>query len=148
MKRILIGAILMLLPSAAMAQSLNDQVTLANDGLFLQRVRQSAVFEAINISSDGLTGGINTERHAQVASIMKDPDAWKSQFASAVATQPSVINPATATGTVVLKPMVCLGQPVGTCTETGNVDTQQALVTDAVINNSVLFVFNAFFGGQ
>lgn len=148
MKRIILALLLITLTvPAAVAQSLNDQVTLANDGLFVQRVRQSMIFEAINISADGLTTGINLKRHALVQQIMNSPDSLKSMFSAALATQPSVINPATATGTVVLKPMVCLGQGA-TCTETGNVDTQQALVTDAVIDNSVLFVFNAFFGGQ
>lgn len=135
--------------TASAAQSLNDQVNLSNDGLFIQRVRQSMILAAINISTDGLTTGINLKRHAQAQSIMNNPDGWKQLFSEAIATQPSVINPATVTGTVVLKPMICPGGvTTATCTETGNVDTQQALVTDAVISNSVLFVFNAFFGGQ
>lgn len=141
-------AALILAPCVVQAQTLNDQVALANNAIFIQRVRQSIMFEAINISADGLSSGINLKRHAQVQSIMNNPDGWKQLFSEAIAGQPSTINAATATGTVVLKPMVCVGLPTPPCVETGNVDTQQALVTDTNINNSVLFVFNAFFGGQ
>lgn len=135
------------LVAPACAQSLNDQVVLANDAIFIQRVRQSLITAAINISSDGLNTGINLKRHAQAQTIMNSPDGWKQLFSQAIVTQGAVLNPATATGTVVLKPMVCVGQPV-TCTETGNVDVQQALVTDTIINTNVAAVFNAFFGGQ
>jgi hypothetical protein len=149
LKRILFLATLLLAPLAAQAQTYNDQVVLANDAIFIQRVRQAIMFEAINISTDGLTTGINLKRHAQVQSIMNNPDGWKQLFAEAIVGQPSTINAATATGTVVLKPMICPGGvTTASCTETGNVDAQQALVTDANINNSVLFVYNAFFGGQ
>jgi hypothetical protein len=134
--------------TASAAQSLNDQVALANDAIFIQRVRQSMILAAVNISADGLTTGINIKRHALAQSVMNNPDGYKQLFAEAVATQPSAIGPATVTGAVVLKPMICTGQPTPPCVETGNIDAQQALVTDAVINNSVLFVFNAFFGGQ
>ena len=139
--------IVLLFPSTSFAQSLNDQVVLGNDALFIQRVRQSLITAAVNIASDGLTGGINTERHAQVTSILNNPDGMKQLFSEAIATQSTVNGPATASGTVVLKPMICTGIPTG-CTETGNVDTQQALVTDTVINTAVSAVFNAFFGGQ
>ena len=149
MKRVLL--VLALTLSAATvsaAQSLNDQVALANDAIFIQRVRQSMILAAVNISADGLTTGINIKRHALAQSVMNNPDGFKQLFAEAVATQPSAINPATVTGTVVLKPMICTGQPTPPCVETGNIDAQQALVSDAVISNSVLFVYNAFFGGQ
>jgi hypothetical protein len=139
---------LLLATSDVKAQSLNDQVALANDAIFIQRVRQSMILAAVNISADGLTTGINVKRHALAQSIMNNPDGYKQLFSEAVATQPSAIGPATVTGTVVLKPMICTGQPTPPCVETGNVDAQQALVTDAVISNSVLFVYNAFFGGQ
>jgi hypothetical protein len=148
MRRLALTFLLLLLASPVMAQSLNDQVYLANNQLFVQRVRQSVLLAAINIAADGLTTGINPKRHALAQSVMNNPDGFKSTFAEAVATQPSLIGPATTSGTVVLKPMVCTGQPTPPCVETGNTDAQQALVTDAVINNSVLFVFNAFFGGQ
>jgi hypothetical protein len=62
--------------------TLNDQVVLANDGLFLQRVRQSIISAAINISSDGLSTGINLKRHSQVQSILSGPDGWKANFAA------------------------------------------------------------------
>jgi hypothetical protein len=148
MKRfLLVAALVLSAASVSAAQSLNDQVVLGNDAIFIQRVRQALVTAAINISSDALSTGINLKRHAQVQAIMNNPDGWKQLFAEAIATQAAVFNPATVNGTVVLKPMVCTGIPTG-CTETGNVDTQQALVTDAVINTNVAAVFNAFFGGQ
>lgn len=56
----------------------------------------------------------------------------------------AVFNLATATGTVVLTPMVTAANG----TVSGNVDTQQALVTDAAIDTAVAAVFNSFFGGQ
>jgi hypothetical protein len=150
MKPIFLAAAFVLFGASSLAaQSLNDQVTIGNDALFIQRVRQALINAAINISSDGLSTGINLKRHAQVQSILNNPDGWKQLFAEAIATQSAVMNPATVTGTVVLKPMICPGGvTTASCTETGNVDTQQALVTDAVINTNVSAVFNAFFGGQ
>jgi hypothetical protein len=150
MKRLIFGILFALLASpAASAQSLNDQSVLSLDTIFTQRVRTSMISAAINISSDGLSTGINLKRHAQVQQIMINPDGWKSLFSAAIATQPTVIGPATASGTVVLTPMVttCSGSPQ-VCNTTGNVDTQQALVTDTVINTAVASVFNSFFGGQ
>lgn len=148
MRRVFLAAAFVLLAGSAWAQSLNDQVVLSNDTLFIQRTRQALILVAINISTDGLTTGINLKRHAQAQSIMDNPDSWKALFSDAIATQPSTINPATVNGTVVLTPMICQNPPQAGCTETGNVNTQQALVTDAVISNSVQFVYNAFFGGQ
>jgi hypothetical protein len=130
------------------AQSLSDQNVLGSDFLFVQRVREALIGAAIAISSDGLSSpAVNQKRHVQVQAVMNNPEVWKQLFAWSVSAQPAVINQATVTGTVVLKPMICTGIPTG-CVETGNVDTQQALVTDAVINNAVASVFNAFFGGQ
>jgi hypothetical protein len=146
LKRILLAIIIILAASPALAQSLNDQVVLANDALFNARVRMSLISAAINISSDGLTTGIHIKRHAQAQAIMTN--APTAAFAAAIATQPAVIGAATASGTVVLKPMVCNNPPQTGCTETGNVDTQQALVSDAVINTNVAAVYNSFFGGQ
>jgi hypothetical protein len=134
------------LSSPALAQSLNDQVVLANDVIFNQRVRMSIIAAAINISSDGLTTGINIKRHLQAQQIMNNQNTGA--FAAAIATQPTVIGPATASGTVVLKPMVCASPPQAGCTETGNVDAQQALVSDSVINTAIAAVYNSFFGGQ
>lgn len=134
-------------PPAAAAQTLNDQVVLANDQTFLNRVKQAAFTQALAVSSDALTTGVNIKRHAQVTTIMNDANGWKFQLASAIVTQAGVINPATANGTVALTPMVCYGLPTG-CVETGNVKVQQALITDTVINNTISAVFNAFFGGQ
>lgn len=92
---------------AASAQTLNDEQVLSNDTAFVQRVRQSMLLSAINISSDGLSTGINIKRHAQVQQVMNSPDSWKALFAAGVATQSAVMNPATATGTVALTPMLC-----------------------------------------
>jgi hypothetical protein len=148
MKRIAFALLGLLIASPAMAQSLNDQSVLSLDLIFTQRVRTAMISASINISSDGLSAGINLKRHAQVQQIMINPDGWKGLFSAAIATQPTVIGPATASGTVVLKPMVCTGQATPPCIETGNVDTQQALVTDTVINTAVSAVYNSFFGGQ
>jgi hypothetical protein len=149
MKRLsLVFLLLFVVSPIAAAQSLNDQSVLSLDINFVQRVRTATIAAAINISSDGLTTGINIKRHAQAQSIMNSPDSWKNLFSAAIATQPTVIGPATASGTVVLTPMVCTTNSLGVQTCTGNVDTQQALVTDTVINTAVSAVYNSFFGGQ
>jgi hypothetical protein len=146
---LVIGALaLVAWPAFAASGTYNDQGVLANDLAFVQRVRASMISAAINISSDGLSTGINIKRHAQVAAIMNNPDGWKALFAGAICTQGGVLNPATATGTVVLTPMKSTTATDGTVTVTGNADTQQALVTDAAIDASVSGVFNSFFGGQ
>jgi hypothetical protein len=138
MKRIIFALLLAILAvPAARAQSLNDQLVLGSDPTFQGRVREAVISSAINIAADGLSGGINAERHRQVTDIMNNPDSWKVRFAGAIATQATVIGPATTSGTVVLTPM-----------PSGNVVTQGALVTDAVINTAVAAVFNSFFGGQ
>jgi hypothetical protein len=148
MRRLILACTFLLLAFPTFAQSLNDQTVLAGSATFVQRTRSAMMAGSINISSDGLNTGINIKRHAQVVQIMNSPDYWKTLFAEAISTQPTVIGPATASGTVVLKPMVCTGQPTPPCVETGNVETQQALVTDAVIGTAVAAVFNSFFGGQ
>jgi hypothetical protein len=131
-------ALALALATPAQAQSLNDQLILGGDAIFQGRVRSAVITAAINIASDGLTTpNINAERHRQVTDIMSSPDTWKIRFSYAIATQATVIGPATASGTVVLTSM-----------PSGNVDTQQALVSDAVINTAVAAVFNSFFGGQ
>jgi hypothetical protein len=117
------------------AQSLNDESVLANDPVFLARVRQSIITQAVNISSDGLTTpAINAERHRQVVSILTSPDSWKVLFAQTIVTQSTVINPATVNGTVAIT--------------LANAPAQGALVSDTVINTTVAAVFNSFFGGQ
>jgi hypothetical protein len=139
MSKIFIALLFLLLASSlARAQSLNDQLILGNDPTFQGRVRSAVLGAAINIAADGLTTpNINAERHRQVTAIMTNPQGWAVLFAPAIATQAAVINLATASGTVVLTPA-----------PSGNVVTQQAIVSDAVINTAVSAVFNSFFGGQ
>jgi hypothetical protein len=142
---LVIGALwLALSPAFAASGTYNDQGILANDLLFVQRVRASMISQSLNISSDGkATLAIDLKRHAQVQAIMDNPDGWKSLFAGAIVTQSGVLNLATATGTVVLTPMVTTNGVT-----TGNADAQQANVTDAAIDSAVSGVFNSFFGGQ
>lgn len=124
--------------------TLNDQFVLSSNGLFLQRVRQSIITQALAVSSDGLSTGVNIKRHVQVRDIMMNPETWKNLFAAAIVTQAAVIDAATTGGTVVLTPMVTAADG----STTGNADAKQALVSDTIINNTVSAVFNAFFGGQ
>lgn len=144
MKKLLLAfGLLFLLVAPALTQSLNDELVLGSDQTFQGRVRSSIITAAINISADGLTTGINIKRHAQVQQIMNQPDYWKVLFAEAIATQATVIGPATSSGTVALTPCT---NTTGSCN--GNVATQGALVSDSVINTAVAAVFNSFFGGQ
>jgi hypothetical protein len=118
---------------AAAAQSLNDEGVLSNDGLFVQRVRQSILTQSINISSDGLATGINLKRHAQVQQVMDSPDGWKSLFAAAIATQATVINPATNTGAVALTPM----NPLAAVSCTGAIAATTLTVTNAPVGSAI-----------
>jgi hypothetical protein len=135
MKKLLAVFVVLMLCSAASAQTLSDKGLLPTDATFQRRVQASMLTAAINISSDGLTTGINIKRHAQVASIMTSPTLWMVLFAQAVAAEDAtIISQATQSGSVALT--------------TGNLAAQAAMVTDTAINNAVSAVFNSFFGGQ
>jgi hypothetical protein len=126
--------ITLLFTNFAAAQSLSDKGLLWTDPAFQRRVSSAMITAAINISSDGLSAGINAKRHAQVQAIMTSPAYWTLLFSQAVATDPTVSSQATTGGTIVLT--------------TANLATQAALTTDTAINTAVAAQYNSFFGGQ
>lgn len=114
-----------------MAVTYNDKFQLAQDSTFQNRVRTSLIAACISIKNEGAGVAFHRERETYLVSVMNSPDSYKVLFANAVATDASVINDATATGTVAL---------------TGaNVAAQQANVTDAHIDTAIASQFNSFF---
>ena len=116
-----------------MAATRLDQVNLAADPTFQNRVRQSMISAAISVSNEGWSGGlIHQVRRQQCRTILNDTlDNLKIIYARAVATDATVIADATVGGTVAVTG--------------GNAAAQQALVTDAHIDNAISGQFNSFF---
>lgn len=114
-----------------MAASLNDQAILSGDTLFINRVRESLVAACVAITNEATSTAFHFKRAAYASAVLNNPTAYQQLFAYGVATDASVISDATQAGTVALT--------------AANVDGQQALVTDAHINNAVSGQFNSFF---
>jgi len=112
------------------AVSHNDKYQLSQDSGFKNRVRVSLIAACIAIANEGWNAVFHEQRMRQAQRILNAPDSYVPLFANSVATDTSVINDATATGTVALT--------------TGNVATQAALVTDAHIDNAISAQFNSF----
>lgn len=134
MKKIIFSICLFLAANPAFSQSLSDKGLLWTDTAFQRRVSSAITTASINISSDGLTTGINIKRHAQAAQIMTNPQNWATLFAEAIAVDPTVSSQATQGGTVPIT--------------AGNLAAQAALVTDTAINTAAAAQYNSFFGGQ
>ena len=106
--------------------ALTDQVNLAANVNFQNRVQQSMIAAAIAISNEALTTGYHNLRAKLAKAIINTPGSYAPLFTKAVVTDATVqADAGTVTG--------------------ANSDTQQALVTDAHINNAVSSVFNSFF---
>lgn len=114
-----------------MATTRSDMYILSTDTTFTNRVRASLVAACVSIVNEARTTAYHRERETYAVSILNSPDAFKTLFATTVATDALVIGDATASGTVVLT--------------AGNVATQQALCTDAHIDTAVSGQFNCFF---
>lgn len=114
-----------------MAVSYNDKYILAQDTTFQSRVKTSLIAACLAIKSESLTTAFHRERETFLVAVMNNPEGFKQVVANGVATDSSVIGDATAAGSVVLT--------------TGNVATQQALVTDAHIDSAISSQFNSFF---
>ena len=115
-----------------MPASRNDQAVLGADLLFIGRVRASLRSSAVSIGSEATSTSFHYKRAAYAVLILNDINAiYEKLFALSVATDVNVIADATAGGTVVLTPT--------------NIDTQQALITDAHIDAAVSGQFNSFF---
>jgi hypothetical protein len=114
-----------------MAVSYNDKQQLSQDATFQNRVKMSLVAACISIHNEGWAVAFHREREAFASAVMNAPDTFKGNATTAVATDTSCINDATATGTVVLT--------------SANVAAQAALVTDAHIDAAISGQFNTFF---
>ena len=100
--------------------TLADQVTLAADTTFQNRVRQAIVAAAIAISNESETTAFHKSRLTLAKAIMLQPSTWSPLFAMAVAGD-SLIG-----------------------TDVGSPPTQ-ANATDAHINSAISANFNSFF---
>lgn len=114
-----------------MPASLNDQAILAANPLFINRVKQSMVATCVAITTEGTTTAYHYRRSSFANTVLNNPILYQTLFAYAVATDASVISDATSNGSTALT--------------TGNIDIQQALVTDAHINSAISGQFNSFF---
>lgn len=115
-----------------MAASYNDMAVLAGDSTFQNRVRSAMIAGAVSVIAENKSTVVfHRERETYAVQALNSPEAYKILFANAVATDPTVIADATAGGTVALT--------------SGNVATQQALVTDAHILAALSASFNSFF---
>lgn len=112
------------------AVSHNDKYQLSQDAGFRNRVRTSLIAACVAIANEGWTVVFHEQRMRQAQAILNSPDNYTPLFANSVATDTSVINDATASGTVALT--------------SGNVATQAALVTDAHIDAAISAQFNSF----
>ena len=115
--------------------ALSDQAVLAANAAFISRVQESLVATCVAIQSEATSTAYHYSRARFATQVMQQmatqPTQWPQAFAFSVATDANVISDATAAGTVTLT--------------SGNVATQQALITDAHINAAVSGQFNSFF---
>lgn len=114
-----------------MAVSHNDKTILGANALFMNRVRAALVIYANGtVIGEAKTTAYNNRRYPFALSILSNPDSFKQRFAYVVATATNVINDATSSGSTALT--------------TGNVDSQQASVTDGHMDTAVSDAFNSF----
>jgi hypothetical protein len=114
-----------------MAVSFNDMDVLRGSTAFQARIRAALISYALVVGQEAVTVSFHKERANYAAQVLNAPDGFVDALASAVATATLVINDATQNGTVALT--------------TGNVATQQALVTDAHITTVITAGYNSFF---
>ncbi len=115
-----------------MPATYKDMDILRQNTTFQGRVRAAIISGSITVGNENSdTTPYHRERVSYCSQIMNNPDAFAPLFASAAATDATVISLATGNGSVVLD---------GT-----NAETRQALITDAAITSAVGTQFNAFF---
>lgn len=114
-----------------MAASFNDMNVLSTNGTFISRVTMAMVTYCTVVGSEGYTVVFHRERAAFAASVLNAPSAFAQFFANVAAVNATVIGDATQAGTVALT--------------SGNIATQQALITDTDISNAIASQFNSFF---
>lgn len=109
----------------------NDMQLLANDPTFRDRVKMALVAGCTTIKNEPVTTAFHRERETFVVACINSPDTYKILFANAAASDATCVADATVNGTVPLT--------------SGNVGTQQALVTDAHMLSAMAAAFNTFF---
>lgn len=114
-----------------MATTHSDANFLCQDPGFQGRIRAALISYCIVVSKEGWSVPFHQERAQYASQVLNSPDTYKLLFSNTVATDPFVIGPVTAAGTVVLT--------------AGNVATQAALVGDVDIDNTITTQFNSFF---
>jgi hypothetical protein len=113
-----------------------DTFILSTQSTFVGRVQAALVTACGNIANEGLAVPNHPARVQLVHQILANPSNlanYTTLFAVTVAADTTVISDATQAGTVPLT--------------TGNVQTQQALITDAHISNAVSAEFNSYCQG-
>lgn len=119
-----------------MAASLSDSNFLGVNLLFIARVQSALLAAAVNIFAEGTAVNNHRDRVTFIHQLLASPTNvanFSSLFALTVGTDVTVVGQATQAGTVVLS--------------AANAAAQQALVTDAAINNAIAGQFNAFVQG-
>lgn len=117
-----------------MAVTHNDKYQLSQEPTFQNRVQASLVAACIAMANEGWAVAFHRERSDFANRVLLSPNGSNANyvqlFSNVVATDTNVIGDATQAGTVALT--------------SGNRATQQALVTDAHIDNAISSVMNAF----
>jgi len=113
-----------------MAVTHGDRDKLGKNATFQNRTRVSLVATAIAVAAEAISSGFHSQRRQRAIEILNTPDSFNVAMATAIATDSTVINAATQNGTVILTD--------------ASIEAQQALVTDAQIDNAVSAHFNSF----
>lgn len=135
MRKIILAtmALALSVASALAAASHNDSAVLSSDPTFQNRVREALAAACITVANEAISAStlsLHKKRADLCVLILNAPDSYKILFAFSVATDASVLADATANGTVALT--------------SGNVATQEALVTDAHIDAAIGNQANAY----
>jgi hypothetical protein len=107
--------------------ALIDQFNLASNTLFKSRVQEALAAAAASIYSEAQATAGHGKRGQLATSVLGNPITYVAAFAGYIATDATVAGLA---GTVTV----------------ATSDVQQALVTDAAINNAVAAIWNAMAG--
>jgi hypothetical protein len=120
-----------------MAASFNDMAVLSGDTTFKTRVLAALIQASANVgaeqTSSSLPAAIHLARKNYAAQVLGNPSSFQMNFVYVACVDSNVIAAATQNGTVALT--------------AGNVATQAALVTDAIITTAIATAFNYFIAG-
>ena len=114
-----------------MAVTYQDKAILADNATFQNRARQAMLTGCMSIKNEGWSVAFHRERETFVVAVVNQADTYKKLFASIMASHGDVAGDATEAGTVTLT--------------TGNIEAQQALITDSHLDDAVAVAFNLFF---